>query len=179
MTKELWLAVLSSSLISGVIGALIAGWFGLRAKRSEYVNEYYKLVLARRITAYEKVERLIIMLKAAVLGDDNRPYHLLFSQEKEAGAIYKLIFKSMSQGLWLTDDLFARIRELNLMFFDQGSGKDGGLVEFGKRNYSQLAELRTKIEIVHNLDMLELHDIRRFLKGKKPSDFYTPVGPVA
>ena len=177
MTKELWLPVLSSSVISGIFGAFIAGWFNLRSKRHEYVNEYYKIVLLRRVAACEEVEQLITMLKATVLGEDSRPYHLLFSKENEEAAIYKLFFKAMSQALWLTDDLFAQLRELNTMFFNQGSGKDGGLIEFGKRNYKPLGDLRTKIETLHARDMLELHNVRTFLKNKKPINNYSPLQP--
>jgi hypothetical protein len=174
MSNELWLAVLSSSLISGVLGALIAGWFSLRVKRTDYANEYYKLILARRISAYEEVERLVTMLKAAVLDEDKRPYHLLFSKEDDHQTVYRVLFMIMSNALWLSDELFGRTRELNVLVFSHGVG-EGGLVEFGKQNYATIAELRTKIERVHARDMLELHKIPRFLKRKKPRDSYTPI----
>jgi ABC-type thiamin/hydroxymethylpyrimidine transport system permease subunit len=37
--QQLWVAVISSSVISGVLGALIAGAYALRAKHNEYVND--------------------------------------------------------------------------------------------------------------------------------------------
>ena len=61
MTPQLWLAVLSSSVISGVLGALIAGWFNLQSKNREYANTYYSMVLEKRIKAYEAVEHLIAL----------------------------------------------------------------------------------------------------------------------
>ena len=67
-TAQLLVGVLSSSLIAGILGALIGGWFTLRGKRNDYANEYYKVVLARRVQAYEEVERLINMVKTAVAG---------------------------------------------------------------------------------------------------------------
>ena len=79
-TAQLLLAVLSSSLIAGILDALIGGWFTLRGKRNDYANEFYKLVLARRMQAHEEVERLISMVKTAVLDRDGRPYHVLFSK---------------------------------------------------------------------------------------------------
>ena len=59
MTEQPWFM----GLIGIVIGATIAGAYNLRAKRNEYVNEYYKLVVRRRVEAYEKLENLIINLK--------------------------------------------------------------------------------------------------------------------
>ena len=44
MTDQLWIAILSSSLFAGILGALIAGAFNLRSKRNDYVNDYFKLV---------------------------------------------------------------------------------------------------------------------------------------
>ena len=55
----------SSSVISGLLGALIVVWFNLRAKHTEYANTYYKMVLEKRIKAYEAVERLTKQIKIA------------------------------------------------------------------------------------------------------------------
>ena len=97
MTPELWIAVLSSSVISGVMGALIAGWFNLRSKHTEYANTYYKMVLERRVKAYEAVERLINQIKIAVVDTDNRPYHLLFSKDDDHANVYKALMDGMPE----------------------------------------------------------------------------------
>jgi hypothetical protein len=172
MTEQLWLAVLSSSLISGVLGAGIAGLFALRVKRHEYVNEYYRSVLSRRMASYEQVERLITMLKTAVMDKDQRPYHILFTQEEKD--VYSLLFGVMANALWLSDDLFDKTRELNVLFYERHPGDDNP-VEFGKAHYRTIAELRTQIERIHARDMLQLHEMPRFLKSKKPKDTYGPI----
>lgn len=173
-TVEVILAILSSSLIAGVLGALIGGWFTLRGKRNDYANEYYKLVLARRVQAYEEVERLINMVKTAVLDRDGRPYHMLFSKDDDKQGVYNLLFAAMSNALWLSDELFELTREFNLLLYRHGDS-EGGLIEFGKIHYREIADLRTKIEKVHLRDMLTLHEVPRFLKSKKPTDSYGPV----
>ena len=65
-------------------GALITGFITgistLRAKRAEYVNEYHKLVLAKRISAYEELEILISYLKTSFHDGNGRLYHLLFAR---------------------------------------------------------------------------------------------------
>jgi hypothetical protein len=95
--------------VSLVVGAVITGLYSLRAKRNEYVNDYYKTVIARRVTAYERLETLIVWLKTSVVDEnDNRPYHILFASddyEKWERAFF-MLHENMSQGLWLSDEIF-------------------------------------------------------------------------
>jgi len=96
-TEQLVLAFLSSSVIGGAIGAFIAGRFDLRVKDREYENEYYKLVLAKRIAAYESIQRLVTGLKTAVLDEDRQPYHLLLSHEDGLPEAHKVLYEISSQ----------------------------------------------------------------------------------
>lgn len=166
MPDHLWVAILSSSLLSGIFGALIAGAFGLRGKRNDYVNDYFKTIIKRRLDAYEKLEQLMNALKLSVLDDDQQPYHRVFSNEATWTDIYRLFLEATSHPLWLSDDVFGKTRELNIMFFHASSNKRN-LVEFGKSNYAPIAELREEIEKLHARDMLALHDVEGFLKKKK------------
>ena len=165
-TEQLLLAILSSALLSAVLGGVIAGLFNLRAKRRDYENDYFKIVLGKRITAYEQLERLVIHLKTAVLDKDNRPYHLLFSLDDDSASVYKLLFEVTSQALWFTDEIFLNTRDLNYLLF-RGNNEDGGLIEFGKQNYKAIASIREEIERILTKDMLSLHDVPAFLELKK------------
>lgn len=166
LPDQLWLAILSSSLLSGIFGAFIAGAFLLRGKRNDYVNDYFKIIIKRRLDAYEKLERLINALKICVLDDDQQPYHQVFSNESTWTDVYTLFLESTSHPLWISDDVFGKTRELNIMLL-HASSNDRSLVEFGKLNYTPLAELREQIERLHANDMLALHDVEGFLKKKK------------
>lgn len=166
MPDQFWLAILSSSLLSGVFGALIAGAFSLRGKRNDYVNDYFKTIIARRLEAYEKLEQLINALKLSVLDDDQQLYHQVFSNEPTWTDIYRLFLDATSHPLWLTNEVFAKTRELNVMLL-QASTNSRDLVEFGKSNYASIAELRDEIEKLHAKDMLVLHDVEGFLKKRK------------
>jgi hypothetical protein len=163
---EFWIAIFTSSLLSGIVGALIAGAFGLRGKRNDYVNDYFKTIIKRRLEAYERLEQLINALKLAVLDDDQRLYHQVFSNEVTWAEIYKLFLDSTSHPLWLSAEVFSKTRELNLMFL-QASYDKRELVEFGKSNYAPIAELREEVERLHAKDMLNLHNVEDFLKQKK------------
>ncbi|MCK9367415.1 MAG: hypothetical protein M0P72_09755 [Metallibacterium scheffleri] len=135
------------------------------------MNTYYKLVLDRRIEAYGDVERLINMINTAVIGHDQRPYHLLFSKDDDHAAVYKMLGDVMSQALWLSDDLFQNIRELNVLIYSK-AGDSAGLVEFGKNNYIAIGKLRTQIKSLHGRDMRTLHKVSSFFKRKKHLNKY-------
>ena len=171
---DIWTVVLSSTVVSGVVSALVGGWFTLRSKRNEYANAYYKMILERRLAAYEEVERLIASIKVAVVDNDQKPYHMLFSRDDDHMNLYKTLLGTMSNTLWLSDDIFELTRQLNLLVY-KGTPGDSGLIEFGKKNYTEIAELRTKLERAHARDMLQLHDVHAFLKAKKPADGYAPL----
>jgi hypothetical protein len=175
---DLWPVILSSSLVSGVVSAAIGGWISLRSKKNEYEHQYFKLILDRRISAYEEVERLIAAIKVAVVDKDRRPYHLMFSREDDRASVYKTLHGTMSNALWLTDDLFELTRRLNMLVYT-GTSNGESLIEFGKINYQQISELRTAMERLHFRDMLKLHDIAGFLNAKKPADTYEPLPPSA
>lgn len=173
-TIESLFAVMSSSLVSGVIGALVGGWFTLRGKQDDYANEYYKVVLSRRIKAYEEIDRLIDSLRTAVLDGDGRPYHLLFSKEEAKAEVYGLIQKVMAGSLWMSDDVFSMIRDLNILFYEN-VGSSGDMIEFGKDFYKDIADLRSSLEKMYLRDILVLHEVPKFLRSKRPADSYGEV----
>jgi hypothetical protein len=113
------------------------------------------------------------MIRIAVVDDDRRPYHILFSNNDEA-AIYRQLLDVMSQALWLSDDLFQKTRDLNLLIYGRDTTKES-LIEFAKTKYVAIGELRTQIEEFHGRDMLALHEVRQFITAKKHADNYTPL----
>ena len=160
------------ALASALVGGLVSGWYALRGKSADYENDYFKTVLKRRLAAYEAVEDLIGSLKAAILDHDHCPYHLLFSED-ESFVYGKL--SVMSKGLWLSDDLFAHIRDLNVFFFEHGSGK--GVLQFGKTHYKKLALMREEMEKIVARDLVTLHKVPDFLERKRKSVGFSEVNP--
>lgn len=160
---------LLTGIIGVVIGALIAGLYNLRAKQNEFINDYYKTVIARRIAAYEQLEGLIAEFRTSVAdGVDSRLYHLPFSSEDGWERVFGILHRAMSQALWLTDDVFAKLRDLNVLLFR--FKKPENVTEFGKNNYAAIASLRANLEQLLAKDMLRLYDVKRFLKAKDKPD---------
>lgn len=164
--EQLVLTIISSSAIGGVIGAFIAGRFNLRVKDREYEHDYYKLVIAKRIAAYESIQELITSLKTAVLDEDKIPYHILLSQKDGLLDAHMIINEISSHSLWLSNDLFQQTRDIGRLLFSAPNHEEG-IVDFAKKHYRKLATFRENIEILHTRDMLSLHDVKKFLKNKK------------
>lgn len=162
MNIQLFITLISSSLVSAIVAALIAGVYALKNRQNEYVNEYYKTVIQRRIAAYEQLENLIVSIKVCVLDKDNKPYHLLFSEADNWDGLY---IKVISQSLWLSKDAFIKTRDLNYLVFSIRPDETN-MIEFGKDNYEKIASIRAELEKTLAIDMLELHDIKKFLKNK-------------
>jgi hypothetical protein len=55
--------LISSSLISAMVSSIINGWFSIKLKNIDYENAYYKMVLERRVKAYEVIEWFILHIK--------------------------------------------------------------------------------------------------------------------
>ncbi|MGH7867712.1 MAG: hypothetical protein ACREP9_08815 [Candidatus Dormibacteraceae bacterium] len=167
------------ALLGALLGAIITGLYSLRSKQTEYVNDYYKKVIDRRMAAYEQLENLIVSLRTVALGEDKKPYHLLFSQDETSGLLpaYQMLHSITSQSLWLSDEAFDKARELDRVLCDfKGGGSN--LIEFGQRNYQTLAGLRENLERILATDMLGLHDVGWFLRKKKtrPDPGFQPWG---
>lgn len=116
---DIWTVVLSSSVVSGIVSALVGGWFNLRSKRDEYGNLYYEMILERRLAAYEEVERLIGAIKVAVIDDGQKPYHMLFSKDDGHVDVYQQLHGAIPNALWLTDELFELTRQLNFRWLTE------------------------------------------------------------
>ena len=169
METIVW-TIVSSSLVSAIVSALIAGRYSLRAKENEYINEYYRTVVQRRVLAYEYLERLIVSLKTAVLEGDRRPYHILFSNEDAFKLAYELLGNLTFHALWLSDEAFEKTRDLNYRLF-RVKPEQVSTIDFGKENYEFIAGLRSDLERIVAKDMLELHAVERFLKAKQKKNW--------
>jgi hypothetical protein len=171
--NDLVVNALSSAVVSALVSSVASGWFTLRAQQTGYKNSYYSSVLSRRMDAYECVERIVANLKTAVLDDTGQPYHIGFSGEN-IHSLEQLIFETSLKATWFSDKMLVVTRDLSLIIRKYNEQEDTP-AEFGKRYYQALAELRTEVELAYARDMLSLHDVPGFLKGKKPTDFYEPV----
>ena len=164
-SQPLWLLLLTSSLLSAAISGMIAGFFALRAKGKEYENEYFSEVMKKRITAYEHIEALIRMLKLTAVGEDKQPYHLLFAIEADKMTACQLAANISAEALWISDKAFKKSRDFSDLIYSLDDHPDG-VIDFGKTHYRKIAVLREELERIVAKDLVDLHNVRKFLKSK-------------
>lgn len=109
---------------------------------------------------------MLFGIKVSLADKDKRPYHFPFSVEKPKENTFRRLFSVMSQGIWLNDEAFSKLRELNYLLL-QMPGGEGEAINFGKQHYREIAETRDALEGILAADMLDLHKVGQFLKRKK------------
>lgn len=166
-----WTSLLATSTIAAIVGGLIGGFVTLRVARNQYLNDYYKTIVSRRIAAYEHLEHLIAMLRTSVSDEsDERIYHLLFSFDHKT-EMFKSLFHLSAQAMWLSNEVVAETIALSRLFYSFQRDKSD-IIEHAKNNYRVIAETRTRLELLCARDFLTLHEVPEFLKRKKPIDSY-------
>jgi hypothetical protein len=160
-------------LVGVLIGAYLQGIYNRRAKRDEYVNDYYKRVIERRVAAYERLEKFIMRLRTSFVGPDGRNCSFLFVEqatdsegaESASVALYDVVILS----LWLSNDVTTKVREFDSLISPLGSDPQAA-VEFGKKNYQAIDTIGAELQRLLARDMLSLHDVEGFLKSKDKAD---------
>lgn len=174
MPDIVWTSVFTSSVIAAILGGLIGGIVTLRVARNQYLNDYYKTILRKRLAAYEQIEGLIIEIKLAVTDEGGHGvYHFLFSSGDSVD-IYKKLYFVFSQSMWLSEDMLSEILALNRLIRTFPDDKQG-IIAHAKSHYKTIAEIRTRLEHHHRKDLLALHNVKGFLRSKGSSDSYQPL----
>jgi len=157
--------IVSSAVVSTVVSGLIGGFFAMRARRDEYKYRYFGTVLDKRLLAYEACEKLILGLKLSEPGSDGRLHHFVFGGENGELDFTLLLMPVMQQEIWLSDQLFDVVRDLNRMISSRSPEIE--MINFAQDQYREIALLRERIEKAYAKDMLKLHEVASFLKSKK------------
>jgi hypothetical protein len=155
----------ASALLGALAGSLLSGYFTLRAKQNEYLNDFYKIVITERVEAYERVEALIQSYKSTVVDELNEPYHCSFAVERQHRDSLIRMGAAMDSGLWLSDEIFDAIQKINYLQYRIPEDPNER-IRFGKQHYVEIANMRESLEKMLTLDMLDLHKVRQFLKAK-------------
>ncbi len=160
--------ILTSTVIATFLASTINAVVGHYAKQRDFKNDYYKDIIKRRLKAYKQVNALVVKLKTAILEEDNKPYHFLFSDEEGKLTDYLKSYADIyPHQLLISETLFEKLRELQDIMFGYKEGMS--IIEFGKQNYQCISDLRHSIEVTIATDMLSLYDIEGFLKQKQSS----------
>ena len=167
--------VLTSSVISGVLSAIISYYFNLKIKRLDFKNEYYKSIIQKRMDAYQFVENQVSVLKGIVFGDDKQAYHMILCYGEDKFLEFQQnILIAISKGLWIDDDTMNTLEEINGLFFNINKkihNKNQDEIEtIGKEYYKKISDLRFKLENNLKGGLIDLHNVEKIFKKKEKNN---------
>lgn len=163
--------ILASSLIATIVSSIISAIISIKLKSLDYKNEYYKIILEKRLEAYKFLETQIAVLKGSVVDDDGQVYHLIFHEGEDKFNEFQMnLFLAFSFGMWINASTMKRMEELNELFL-KISRKIEGLSEediqkTGTSFYGEIVRLRSNLENSIREDLLNLHNLKSFKKNK-------------
>jgi hypothetical protein len=164
--------------LAGITGAIIALIGNVILKKLEYSHEYYKILIRKRLEAYEFLEKQIAILKQSVFSaKDGKTYHVMFSQGvKGCFELQSNLSLAFAFSMWISNstlDIMSKINRVLLeeMIYLKEDSSSEELVDLGKKLYIKLAILRDELEESVIIDLRNIHNIKTFLNTKKKHGF--------
>ena len=153
------------SVLSIVGGALLTLITTLIVNRVSYKQEYYKMIIEKRIKAYNTIEHFVNSIKdleTKALTDLNGT-----NKDDFFNLLHKEIEKAKSVSVWLSNKMKESLNEFGVLLTHYELVINSDEVE--SRNidiYSSISENKKKIEQVLKMDLTSLHKVRQFLRSK-------------
>jgi len=163
--------ILSSSAIAAVVSSVCSYFIQRSALARSYKQDYYKMIIGKRMEAYQYVEAQIAVLKMAVVDDrTGEGYHMIFNYEDSEYQQYQSNLRlALTHSMWLSENMIKALAALNQLFLtiDVEINQDVmHNISVGKKYYTQLASARTDVENNLKTDLLTLYDVKNFLNKK-------------
>ena len=167
---SIWITILSSAGAAAIVSAIASYIINILTQKHKYKDDYYKMVINKRMEAYQYIETQIQVMKLTIVDKDPNPYFMMFSGDS------KLFYESQnnltlaaSNSLWLSQEMVDKLRQLQQHFLTIGAkitDDTENNILVGKEWYTKLGEDRRIIENCLKKDMLSLYDVKSFLKEK-------------
>nr|WP_319401658.1 hypothetical protein [uncultured Carboxylicivirga sp.] len=172
---ELIKIILTSSVIAGLVSAIVSYFTTLKLKKYDFKTEYYKEILKKRLSAYQHIENQIAVLKGDAMDSDGKAYHMIFNEGETKFIEYQQnLFIAIAYSLWIDDETVKQLEKLNHLFFNLNNhvhGKSREEMELiGKKYYQRISDLRFNLENSVKKGLYNLHDVKRAFKTKKKNE---------
>jgi len=169
--SELINVILTSSLIASVLSAIISLTVSIKLKNLDFKNEYYKIILGKRLEAYKYLEAQIAVLKSSVLDEDGKSYYTIFAYgEEKFYEFQQNLFAAQAYNMWINDKTAKEMDKLNDLFYTISrkieSKEEAELIRIGKEHYHEIVKHRRALELSVREDLLNLYNLRKFRKSK-------------
>ena len=164
-------SILSSAVVAAIVSSIASYIINILTHKRKYKDDYYKMVIAKRMDAYQYIEKQIIVLKFVVVDDkDGGKYHQLFDGNEAQVIEYQTnLGLAIANSIWLSDNMVNALNKLQSHFLIIGykiSDNIDNNTTIGKEWYQTLVAERKEIEELLKKDLLSLHDVKSFLKKK-------------
>ena len=169
----IWQIIFSSALITSIITNIASWMIGNYSQNKSFKNDYYKLVIKKRIDAYQYIDNQLRAMKVSTLDNDAKPYHSMFyGSMKNIMERQQDFMLARANGVWISDEMEDALTALNQLLFEINNNLTDDIndnIALDKQYYPQLVDTRVKVEDQLRKDMLDLYKVKSFLKKKKRS----------
>lgn len=161
---NIWEILFSSSFFAAVVSSITAVIITKVSASKSYKNDYYKMVLQKRMAAYENVANTIACLKITSLDErDNKPFHAVIADKE----LFIQLGNAIMNNLWLSPKMTDILTDMNKIYYKIHNEIDEEKrMCQAKEQYDAIVKLRTEIENCLKTDLQELYNVKQFLKQK-------------
>jgi len=167
---NIWIAILSSAGVASIISAIVGYIFNILMQKRRYKDDYYKMVINKRMETYQHIETQIQVLKLSLVDEDAQPFFMMFNGDDKFFYEAQInLTLATSNSLWLSQEMIDNLRQLQQDFLTIGAEITDDVNNnriIGKKWYKKLGEDRRKVEDCLKQDLLSLYDVENFLKSK-------------
>lgn len=173
MNIELVTAIISSS----VLAASITGFINWQINSNRNKQEFFNMVLEKRLTAYELLNNLVNNLSTKIALQDGSLIHSAFSGDQYNTLYLKLISEAIDHSTWMKDDVSIKLTEINTFIFQNCNLHiDDSLSEeeiersyhhYGRECYDQIEVLKSDLKILMIEELEDLYNVKAFIQNKK------------
>ncbi len=168
---SIWTTILSSAGVAAIVSAIASYIINSLMQKRRFRDDYYKMVIEKRMEAYQGIATQIQVLKLTVVDNiDAKPYFMMFSGDR------KMFFEGQtnlvlvaSNSLWLSEEMTDKLRQLQQDFLTIEAKITDNPVNnicIGKEWYTKLGEDRRIIENCLKKDLFSLYNVKSFLNKK-------------
>ncbi|WP_149867328.1 hypothetical protein [Solirubrum puertoriconensis] len=159
--------------VASLASSIITARLNLKSKDKEYLNDYHKKVIDKRIKAIEAVESLMALFSTSYthqVNGEKKLYNCFFVDELESEKLSNIVDKMGEFGMWYSINTIRSLEGFCEMIFPivrRARTLEGE--ELVMYAIKQKEKIKHKIEIIEGClgeDMDKLYDVKGFFKAK-------------
>ena len=163
--NELLIALVSSGIIAALISSIVTILF----KQIDYKREYYRIIINKRLDAYEALEICLAFLEEAIMTEAGKYYTFLESWEEFSDFDQK-VRVAFRKGRWISLKTITKLSEMQQYIYpliETKLKKDLSKYEVMDKDLrieasKVLSTYRNELNELVRVDMLNLYKIKRF-----------------